>query len=119
MGVGTIGRGFYDVYQEKRQAEVFERLNSGQEPVSRYLEPGFSLAEELITKGYVDAGKTLTTMKTSDDLEEFIKGVSPFLLTGAWAVGRVKGMEPDFTFQVALTLSWMRGILWSLTQTRA
>ena len=96
----AIGRGFYDVYQEKRQAEVFERLNSGQEPVSRYLEPGFSLAEELITKGYVDAGKTLTTMKTSDDLEEFIKGVSPFLLTGAWAVGRVKGMEPDFTFQV-------------------
>lgn len=96
----AIGRGFYDVYQEKRQMEVFERLNRGQEPISRYLGPGFSLAEELITRGYVDAGKSLTTMKTSDDLEEFVRGESPFMLTGAWAAGRVKGMEPDFKFQV-------------------
>ena len=96
----AIGRGFYDVYQEKRQMEVFERLNIGQEPISRYLGPGFSLAEELITRGYVDAGKSLTTMKTSDDLEEFVRGESPFMLTGAWAAGRVKGMEPDFKFQV-------------------
>jgi len=96
----AIGRGFYDVYQEKRQMEVFERLNRGQEHISRYLGPGFSLAEELITRGYVDAGKSLTTMKTSDDLEEFVRGESPFMLTGAWAAGRVKGMEPDFKFQV-------------------
>ena len=37
----------------------------------------------------------------NDDLEECVKGESPFMLTGAWAAGRVEGMDPDFDFVVA------------------
>lgn len=33
-------------------------------------------------------------------MQEFIKGESPFMLTGAWAAGRVKNMQPDFKFEV-------------------
>lgn len=53
-----------------------------------------------LTKGYIDAAKTLNTKKTSDDLTEFVKGNTPFMLTGAWAAGRVAEMSPDFEFQV-------------------
>lgn len=97
----AIGKGFYSVYQENRQKEVFARLNSGEESLSQYLEPGFSLVDELIDEEYIDAEKALNTQKTSDDLEEFVKGTSPFMLTGAWAAGRVEGMEPGFEFEVA------------------
>lgn len=97
----AIGRSFYSVYQENRQREVFSRLNRGEETLSQYLEYGFSLVIEFIEKGYVDAGKALNTQKTSDDLEEFAKGEAPFMLTGAWAAGRVEEMKPGFRFEVA------------------
>ncbi len=96
----AIGQGFYAVYQENRQEEVFGSLNKGEEKLSQYLASGFSLAEEFIKKGYIDAPKALNTNKTSDDLQEFVKGEAPFMLTGAWAAGRVKGMHPDFEFKV-------------------
>lgn len=96
----AIGKGFYSLYQEGRQEDLFSSLNEGCGRISTYLSDGFSLVEEFIQKGYVDAGKALGTEKTSDDLEQFIKGEAPFMLTGAWAAGRVDKMEPDFEFQV-------------------
>lgn len=96
----AIGRGFYALYQENRQAEEFDKIDRGEEKLSVYLGPGFSVAAEFIGKGYIDADAALVTKKTSDDLEEFVKGESPFMLTGAWAAGRVKSMNPDFDFQV-------------------
>lgn len=96
----AIGKGFYSVYQEGSQAEVFAQINQGKTRLREYLAPGFSLAEEFITEGYIDAASALKTKKTSDDLNEFVKGESPFMLTGAWAAGRVKSMGPDFAFEV-------------------
>ncbi len=96
----AIGLGFWDVYAQGRQAEAFERINSGTERLSAYLRPGFALASQLIEEGYVDAKKALATKKTSDDLAEFVKGESPFMLTGGWAAGRVKSMNPPFAFTV-------------------
>lgn len=97
----AIGRGFYDIYQDGRQNEVFSSLNRGEDKISTYLSSGFSLVEEFVQKGYIDAQAALGTEKTSDDLEQFVKGESPFMLTGAWAAGRVEKMEPEFSFQVA------------------
>lgn len=96
----AIGVGFSDEYQAGTQSEAFSKLNLGEEKLSKYLAPGFSLAEEFIERGYIDAAKALETEKTSDDLQEFVRGETPFMLTGAWAAGRVKGMEPEFKFQV-------------------
>lgn len=96
----AIGRGFYSVYQENQEENVFRSLNTGEEKLSTYLTDGFSIVKDFIDKGYVDAGKALDTQKTSGDLEEFVEGTSPFMLTGAWAAGRVKKMEPDFAFEV-------------------
>ena len=96
----AIAKGFYPTYKEGNQSDVFQGLNSGEDEVSSYLEDGFSLVKAFCEKGYIDAKQALVTEKTSDDLEEFIKAESPFMLTGVWAAGRMKKMEPDFEFQV-------------------
>lgn len=96
----AIGLSFYQFYQDGTQEDVFEGLNKGERKLSEYLEVGFAVAEELVEKGYIDASKALVTKKTSDDLVDFVRGETPFMLTGAWAAGRVEGMEPDFEFQV-------------------
>lgn len=96
----AIGRGFFELYQENHQTEVFRGLNKGEEKLSNYLESGFEIVKLFIDKNYIDAKQALNTQKTSDDLNEFVKGESSFMLTGAWAAGRVKGMKPDFTFKV-------------------
>lgn len=96
----AIGRGFFDIYQEGSQEAVFEQMNQGEVPMSSYLKDGFLTVKEFIDSGYIDTDKALITKKTSDDLQEFVKGESPFMLTGAWAAGRVEEMKPDFKFEV-------------------
>ena len=97
----AIGVGFFPLYQQGCQQDVFDRLNRGEERLSDYLRPGFSLVASFIERGYVDARETLDTRKTSDDLQAFAKGEAPFLLTGAWAAGRLDEMSPPFSFEVA------------------
>lgn len=41
----AIGVGFFDVYQQNRQEDVFSQLNSGDEKLSSYLEPGFAIVK--------------------------------------------------------------------------
>lgn len=96
----AIGKGFYTLYQEGEAEAVFKRFNTGEEKLSAWLTDGFSLAEDFINKGYIDKSAAINTKKTSDDLVEFVKGNSPFMLTGAWAAGRVEGMAPAFEFEV-------------------
>lgn len=96
----AIAKGFYPLYKEGTQTQIFENINNGKEKLSTYLSEGFALAKEFCTKGYIDAKKSLDTKNTSNDLAEFVKGESPFMLTGAWAAGRVKNMNPNFTFKV-------------------
>lgn len=83
----AIGAGFYPVYQEGRQAEVFEGINSGRDALSDYLRPGFSLAGTLIDRGYVDAQTASKTRKTSDDLAEFARGEAPLHAYGSLGGG--------------------------------
>lgn len=96
----AIALGFYPLYRDNRQQETFARINAGEALLSDYLKPGFALAEAFCQKGYIDAAAALETKKTSDDLAAFAEGNAPFMLTGAWAAGRFKALEPDFDFQV-------------------
>ena len=70
------------------------------EKLRSYLKPGYEKVEEFIEKGYIDRQKAAKTRKTTEDLEEFAKGEYPFMITGAWAAGRVEEMNLDFEFQV-------------------
>lgn len=90
----------FPVYGTHTEGQAFERMNTGQEPPSVYYADGFGMMEEFCREGYIDAAEALVTKKTSDDLELFAKGDRPFMVTGAWAAGRVKKMNPGLRFEV-------------------
>ena len=96
----AIGIGLAALYQTRQQADYFEQVNLGSATLSEKLRPGFAYVEAMIANGYLDPEATLATQKTSDDLELFANGQTPFLLTGAWAAGRLAQKNPDFAFSV-------------------
>ena len=54
----------------------------------------------MLRRGWIDADEALNTAKTKDDLALFAAGERPFMLTGVWAVPRLRELEPDFSFEV-------------------
>ena len=48
----------------------------------------------------MDGAEALGTAKTKDDLVIFAEGERPFMLTGAWAVSRVRDLAPELQFEV-------------------
>lgn len=96
----ATGIGFAEVYMHQQAGDTMERLNKGEVPLSHYLSPGYQVVEQFIQKGYVNGAVALKTAKTKDDLQEFAQGNSPFMLTGAWAAGRLKVLKPSFQFKL-------------------
>ena len=92
--------GFYPLYEKGIQKEVFASISSKEKKLSSYLADGFTLIREFCDKGYISPAQALKTEETSDDLELFVQGEAPFMLTGVWAAGRLKGMQPVFSFRV-------------------
>ena len=97
----AIGASYYDLYQVGNASSYFDGLNAGMLRFGGSLAEGLSLVDEMILKGYVDAAATRNTKKTSDDLESFAQGKSPFLLTGVWASCRLKNdYDAKFNYEV-------------------
>lgn len=96
----AISRGMFDVYQDENADKLLEQMNADPSLLAQYMRPGFEMVELFIDRGYVDAGRTLETEKTKDDLDDFVTGQYPFMLTGAWASPRVEAMNPDFSYKV-------------------
>ena len=95
-----LAKGLYPVYQQQDKDAAMEQFNTGERDLAKTLEPGFTLVEEMIQRGYVDADEALKTEKTKDDLILFAKGEQPFMLTGAWAAPRLRDQQPKFTFSI-------------------
>ncbi|WP_195270008.1 extracellular solute-binding protein [Eubacterium sp. 1001713B170207_170306_E7] len=96
----AISRGMFDVYQDENADKLLEQMNADPSLLAQYMRPGFEMVELFIDRGYVDAGRALETEKTKDDLDDFVTGQYPFMLTGAWASPRVEAMNPDFSYKV-------------------
>ena len=96
----VLARSLLPYYQGADSVEALARFNTGREDMARALRPGFELVEKMLERGWVDREEALTTAKTKDDLALFAAGGRPFMLTGAWAVSRVRDMEPGFDFEV-------------------
>lgn len=77
----------------------FSDINAGKIPLSSYFRSGFELLKELCDQGYIDRERALVTEKTKDDLVDFAKGESPFMITGVWASIRLKKMV-DFQYTI-------------------
>ena len=96
-----IGYSLHPYYEKNRDREVLMSVNRGETKLGDLLLPGLRLGERFVRERWVDAAVAVKTKKTSQDLEIFAQGKSPFLLTGAWAVQRLKNLKPDFAFEVA------------------
>lgn len=96
----AIARALLPVYQSERAADEMARFNSGETDLAEELAPGFELVEQMLEHGWVDAEEAINTMKTKDDLVLFAAGQRPFMLTGAWAVPRLRELNPEFEFEV-------------------
>lgn len=96
----AIAKALLPLYQQDEPAQAIARFNDGRSDLAEALRPGFELVEEMLRRGWVDKKEALATAKTKDDLTLFAKGEQPFMLTGAWAVSRLRDLEPGFEFEV-------------------
>ncbi|MDO4275812.1 MAG: extracellular solute-binding protein [Eubacteriales bacterium] len=96
----VLAKSMLPVYQQEDSAGMLKSFNTGQADLAETLRPGFELTEKMLERGWVNPAQTLETSKTKDDLVLFAKGEQPFMLTGAWAVPRLRELTPDFDFQV-------------------
>ncbi len=88
------------LYQQKDPAGELARLSEDPAALSEMLRPGFELVEQILSRNWVDRELALNTAKTKDDLVQFSKGEQPFMLTGAWAVTRLRELNPNLEFEV-------------------
>ena len=96
----VLGGALLPLYQGTDTAQAIARFNTGEDDLAQALLPGFQLVEQMLSQGWVDAGEALTTAKTKDDLVLFAQGERPFMLTGAWAVSRLRELAPGLRFEV-------------------
>lgn len=95
-----VARGLYSLYQAEDLPERIARYNAGKEDIARELASGVALAAEMIERGFLDAGEVAVTTQTEGDIQLFVQGERPFMLTGAWASPRVAAMEPGFHYSI-------------------
>lgn len=96
----VLAKGMLPYYQQADAAAAVSSLNGNPQALSESLLPGFQQVEQMLAHGWVDAQEALVTAKTKDDLTLFAQGTRPFMLTGAWAVPRVRALNPAFAFEV-------------------
>lgn len=96
----VIARGMLPFYQQEDPGAAIRAFNEKPEDLTDALRPGFTLVEEMLDRGWADRAETLTTERTKDDLTLFAVGDRPFMLTGAWAVPRLRDLKPGFQFEV-------------------
>ena len=96
----AIARSLLSVYQREDTREALERFNDGRRDLAEALRPGFEFVRRMLDRGWVDAQEAAVTAKTQDDLKIFAQGTRPFMLTGAWAVSRMRELKPAFRFEV-------------------
>lgn len=96
----AIAKAMLPVYQSEDTAEEIARFNSGEDDLAEVFRPGFELVERMLERGWIDPEEAVNTAKTADDLALFAEGERPFMLTGVWAVPRLRELEPEFRFEV-------------------
>lgn len=100
LKTAAIAKAMFPFYQKGDVTEDLERFNSGEADLAEAFRPGFELVEQMLEHGWINREEALNTAKTKDDLVQFAKGENPFMLTGAWAVTRVRDLSPEFEFEV-------------------
>lgn len=94
-----VTKALYPIYQQDAAAAI-ERFNLHPEELTEALRPGIEMVKEMIDREWIDCAEALATNQTSEDLEIFLAGDRPFMVTGCWATVRVKNKNPEFSYGV-------------------
>lgn len=92
-------KSLYSVYQQDT-ASAIKEFNREPAKLANTLRPGIEMVEEMIDRKWIDCAEVLETEQISDDLQLFVDGNRPFMVTGGWAAARVQDMGPDFSYGV-------------------
>lgn len=96
----VIAKSMLPYYRQEDPVQAIRAFNENGKDLAEALSPGFELVEQMIDRKWIDCEEALATSKTKDDLVLFAEGSRPFMLTGAWAVPRVRSLSPSFQFSV-------------------
>lgn len=96
----VLAKSLLPLYQKDNTAREIENFNTGNADLAETLRPGFELVEKMLKYGWVNSNEAINITKTKDDIVLFSKGNQPFMLTGVWAVPRLRNLKPKFKFEV-------------------
>lgn len=96
----VVAKGLYSVYQQDNTDEILESFNNETTSLAETIRPGIDMLETMILRQWIDCEEALDTEPTSDDLDIYIKGERPFMITGGWASTRINARNPAFSYGV-------------------
>ncbi len=97
----VFAQGFADMYNGGDTEAEVAKLNSGESKYSDYMRPGFEFLQELIDKGYIDAGKAYVSEAIEGEGDDFLAQKTPIVMA-YWGAANTETAygKPDFNMQV-------------------
>ena len=97
----VLAQAYADLYNGGNTEAEIEALNSGESKYSDYMRPGFEFLQEMIDKGYIDAGKAYVSEAIEGEGADFLAQKTPIVMAywGAANTDTAYG-NPDFEMLV-------------------
>lgn len=97
----VLAQAYADLYNGGNTEAEIEALNSGESKYSDYMRPGFEFLQEMIDKGYIDAGKAYVSEAIEGEGPDFLEQKTPIVMAywGAANTDTAYG-NPDFEMLV-------------------
>lgn len=99
LTVPVMCAGLYDVYQGEGSEEKLEALADGSAAISGYIGKGFDFLQMLIDRGYMDPGKALATLPSSDEEKAFFREGNCAFICAIYRGATFEG----YPFRIAMT----------------
>lgn len=97
----VLAQAYADLYNGGNTEAEIAALNSGESKYSDYMRPGFEFLQEMIDKGYVDAGKALVSEAIEGEGADFLAQKTPIVMA-YWGAANAETAygKPDFEMLV-------------------
>ena len=97
----VFAQAYADLYNGGNTEAEIAALNSGEAKYSDYMRPGFTFLQELIERGYIDAGKARVSEAIEAEGPDFLAGKTPIVMA-YWGAANTETAygKTDFEMQV-------------------
>lgn len=97
----VLAQAYADLYNGDNTEAEIEALNTGKSKYSDYMRPGFEFLQEMIDKGYIDAGKAYVSEAIEGEGEDFLAQKTPIVMA-YWGAANAETAygKPEFNMLV-------------------